>query len=121
MLGTRFWSLGTGDKTDLKLPPAKDVLTNIQAIVAGSNHACALTKTGGVDCRGTTTRRAWCRVRHRTANDGIVLSGVQAIPGIEHTCALTTSGGVRCWGSAQYGQLGDDTLTSQGLAPATDV
>ena len=97
----------------------------VKQIVAGGNHTCILTTTGGVRCwgynmsgqlgDGTTTNRT-------TPPTTDVLTGVQAIAaGNAHTCALTTTGGVRCWGENGGGQLGDGTTTNRSTPPATDV
>ena len=108
--------------------PLFDVLTGVQAIAVGNDHACALTVTGGVRC--------WGENEHGQLGDGTttdrwsppttdVLTGVKAITaGDRYTCALTTAGGVRCWGFNQNGQLGIGTFgagTDLSSPPATDV
>jgi alpha-tubulin suppressor-like RCC1 family protein len=102
------------------------------AIVAGSNHTCALVK-GGVQCWGHNVSG---QLGNNTRIDSSVpvaviglgtASGVMAIAaGLAHTCALV-SGGVQCWGDNTEGQLGSNLLKSDvpvqvaGLGPASGV
>lgn len=98
-------------------------LSAVTQVVAGYDHACALTAAGGVKCwgsnpsgqlgDGTTTPRA-------APADVLGLhSGVRALAaGWFHTCAVMTSGTVKCWGengagNGPGGRLGDGTTTSR--------
>jgi alpha-tubulin suppressor-like RCC1 family protein len=93
---------------------ATSPLTNVTAISAGHDHACALTTGGAVTCWGhnnygqlgdsTTTDRPAAAIVPGLA------SGVIGVTlGSGHTCALTSAGGVKCWGRNSEGQLGDGT------------
>ncbi len=97
-------------------------LPPVQAIAAGSGHACALTTGGAVWCWGS-------RVYGQTgdgATNGVgqfspvavvgLGSGVTSITaGGEHACAVTAAGAVVCWGRNQEGQRGDGTTTSSAV------
>ena len=88
--------------------------TRAAAIAIGTNHTCALTRSGAVRCwggnshgqlgDGTTTHRYT-----PVAVTGLG-SGVRAIAaGADYTCAVTSASRLKCWGWNRYGQLGDGT------------
>ncbi len=89
-----------------------DVLDQAVAVTVGNNHACALTKSGGVKC--------WGRNSYGELGDGTSIDratpvdvfgmsrGIIAIDaGASHTCALIENGGVKCWGRNRSGELGN--------------
>jgi alpha-tubulin suppressor-like RCC1 family protein len=114
--------LGIGSFSQRLIPTdVTNLASGVKMLVAGFDHTCALTESGGVKCwgrnnygqlgDGTTTTRM-------TPVDVVGLSsGVASISAnSQHTCAVTTAGGAKCWGLNYDGQLGDNTVTNR-LAP----
>ena len=100
-----------------------NLLNSIVQIDAGSLHTCALTSAGGVKCWGTgnTGQLGYNGNANKDAPVNVVTSNtdskrlssiVQISAGGTHTCALTSGGNVKCWGENDYGQLGNDCLSS---------
>lgn len=117
--------LGNGSTEDTDSP--ERVLTlprDVQSLVAGRQHTCALTASGGVLCWGSNNAG---QLGDGTTTDRLVpssvpglISGVRALAaGASHTCALL-SNSVRCWGSNVFAQLGNGR--AEGFSPTpTDV
>ena len=96
---------------------------NVVQVVAGTEHACALTSVGGVKCwglnmkgqlgDGSTTERT------RPVDVVGLASGVKSITaGDAHTCALLETGTAKCWGNNFYGQLDMGTYDPFSSVPA---
>jgi alpha-tubulin suppressor-like RCC1 family protein len=109
--------LGDGTTTVRRTP--SDVVglaSSIGSVVAGYEHTCALTTTGGVKCWGAN---AYGQLGDGTTTDRSAPVDVAGLPtgvialalGQFHSCALTVSNSVRCWGRNVAGQLGDGTTT----------
>lgn len=111
--------LGDGTTTNRSVPVAVvGLASGVVAIVAGTDHTCALTDTGRVKCWGGNGAG-------QLGNGSMVGSLVPveatslAVPakaiaaGTEYTCVRTEAGTVKCWGSNWTGQLGDGTTTSR--------
>ena len=111
--------LGTGGTGQFMSPVDAVALTDkVIEIVAGHQHTCALTVSGGVKCwgwngygqlgDGSTTNRF-------TPVDAVGLtSGVVKISaGYATTCAVLQNGNTKCWGRNDHGQVGDGTNTTR--------
>lgn len=106
-------------------PTQSQLVARFQALVAGEEHVCGLTTTGGVQCWGDNADGQvgdGTDFPYRPPVDVVGLtSGVQAVTaGGGHSCALLTNGSVHCWGGNDSGQLGDGT-TDERLTPAPVV
>ncbi len=88
------------------------------SVSAGRDHACALTKRGGVKCWGYNYYgQIGVGVRSNSTTPLDVKGLKQGVSyvaaGGNSTCARTTAGGVKCWGDNDHGQLGDGTGTTR--------
>lgn len=120
--GVKCWgtrgAVGDGSSSLIDMRIGVDVVglvDGVSAIVAGSNHNCALLNTGEVKCWGGNDDGQLGNntvIRQRTPIDLIGLSdGVSALAlGDGYTCVLTNSGSVKCSGRNTHGQLGDGTI-----------
>jgi alpha-tubulin suppressor-like RCC1 family protein len=110
-----YGQLGDGTKVDHTVPiPVEGLDSGVTSVVAGSSHACALLKTGLVECWGSNfAGQLGDGTKTDRSTPGWVIDledGVAAISACNnHTCALLTNGSVRCWGYNFAGQLGDGT------------
>jgi alpha-tubulin suppressor-like RCC1 family protein len=121
--GVRCWGARGADADPV--PPASDLLTDVQTISNGWWYSCAIRNNAGLRCWGSnisgqlgdgTTTDIW------TTPTLDILSGVAAVAtGEEHTCVLSLAGGVRCWGYNFFNQLGDGTSTERHTPPSSDV
>ncbi len=97
-------------------------LASIVQLSAGSAHTCARTSANAVYCWGSgpigngvdTSKPSPTAVKGLT-------DAVEIASGEDHACARRTSGKVVCWGSDYGGQLGDDGVKADKLAPVDVV
>ncbi len=109
----QYGQLGDGSAAQRVIPALVNGLAaNVDALLAGDNHTCALSQAGGgtLQCWGSNARG---QLGNGTTDDSPIpvtvfgLTGAQAAEaGLAHTCAALTNG-VRCWGDNESGQLGD--------------
>ena len=98
------------DPNELPTPLVK--LDDVDDIVAGGGHICALLAGGAVRCWGSNDSGA-IGIPGATGKPPETLDAVdvggpagQLTAGVSHTCALLDGGDIRCWGSNEHGQLG---------------
>lgn len=133
---TGLYSPGGSAVSQSPLPLAITGLeSGVAAISVGTDHACALTASGGVKCWGNGSNGELGNGNtgpYYSVPDGTaasispipvdvtgLTSGVAAVSaGQDFTCALTTAGAVQCWGGNGRGQLGNGNTTSSPLPVA---
>jgi alpha-tubulin suppressor-like RCC1 family protein len=108
---------------DSPVPLEVTGLVDVKNIAAGSNHTCAITKSGGLKCwgwnlegeLGNGNQDTYTGVCHATeAPTDVVGLGsdvVQVAAGSRQTCALTGKGGVKCWGANANYELGTSSVS----------
>ena len=109
-----------GDDPD-ELPTPLIQLMDIEDIVAGYGHICALVVGGAVRCWGDNFDGALGIPggggKLPEELGAVEIGGVvrQVVAGEKHTCALLDGGDVRCWGSNGWGQLGYPFVVDVGI------
>lgn len=100
-----------GDSSYYQTVVIQGLSPGVQALSAGSEHACALSTGGRVECWGAST---YGQGGEPSPVGFLGLgSGMAAVSAGElHNCVLTLSGGVKCWGNNSLGQLGNGSTTS---------
>jgi alpha-tubulin suppressor-like RCC1 family protein len=100
--------------------------SGVGSIVGGTDHTCALTTGGAMQCWGSNERGQLGN--NSTTASGVPVnvsgfgSGVASITAhANNTCARTTGGAMRCWGYAHYGQIGDGASNKDRLVPVNVV
>lgn len=129
--GVKCWGftgsgrLGNGGSGNFNSPLPQSVVgleSSASAISVGSEHSCALTKSGGMKCWGSNS---WGMLGNGSKTTSLVpqdvvgaTSGITAIgTGGNHSCALTKEGLVKCWGDNSLGALGAGPSLVASLIP----
>lgn len=126
---TSGWSLGstagtntlTASASGLSGSPltltATGTTFQVQRIVAGGNHACALTSAGAAYCWGLNDFGQLGDGTTFNRDTPVAVSGSlvfqSLVSGASHNCGITNSGATYCWGANNGGQLGDGTTTNR--------
>ena len=114
--------LGIGTRGDPVTKPMNIAdLTDLVSIGAGTNHACALSRTGRVACWGWSEASGDEQHGVRVFPAEVVASGARSLSvGGRHDCIVTNDGAARCMGWGADGQLGNGepkpSLTAVGVA-----
>jgi alpha-tubulin suppressor-like RCC1 family protein len=125
-LGYVIFNEEIGDDESIDSAGDVDVGGEVEAVVVGSQHTCALLTTGSVRCWGYFGGFAYGNYEPIGDNETPAEAGDAALGGTVahlsvapmHTCALMTDGAVRCWGDNNYGALGYGNLSDVGdLSP----
>lgn len=101
---------------------------NVQQVVAGPMHACALQASGAVECFGGN---GFGQIAPGDDMGGVVgiwqnppkpvaggLSKIAELAsGTYHVCARNAIGAVYCWGQNQHGQVGIGSMTDAVFSP----
>jgi alpha-tubulin suppressor-like RCC1 family protein len=98
---------------------AASLRSPVVAITVGTDHTCAITAGGGVECWGLNSfgelgNGSTTGLSSTPVNVTGLHSGITALAASQYdTCALTGGGGVKCWGLNSQGQLGDGSKTNR--------
>lgn len=86
-----------------------------KAITVGSNHSCALLRSGQIKCWGANNKgqlgNGTISSYQNDLNDLVVVVGLAGevknlVSGENHTCVILNNGQMQCWGSNEDGQAG---------------
>ena len=104
------YQLGDGTRSYRSTPvDARGLESNVELIVAGRYHSCALTKAGAVKCWGDNDYGQLGTGGWSPNSTGYAVglkSGVTKLfSGGYHSCAETDNEILKCWGDNKYGQL----------------
>ncbi len=98
-------------------------------VVAGYEHACALSRAGAVMCWGSNAHGQLGRGAGGDSPVPVAVQGLGAgvtvlAAGVDHTCALSAQdagAAVLCWGRNDHGQLGDGTTQDRSTPVAVSA
>lgn len=126
--GVKCWGnnsagqLGISDTTHDYLEPVDvPTITDVQMIVAGEDHTCAVTTSQAMKCWGQNQYGQLgdgsTNMRTTPVDVSGLSSGVMSITaGFNHTCAILNDGTVQCWGLNEFGQLGNGSTENRSAA-----
>lgn len=98
-----------------RVPRIRDAV----GVTVGSFDACALRRSGGVACWGSTNG-ATDSLAEPVAIAGLI-DARQVSSGMYHACAVRATGEVACWGNGGSGARGDGRTDRIGPTPSTVV
>src|SRR5690606_26054538 len=80
-------------------------VSDVEQLVVTWNSACALTRSGDVECWPFEGKDAWKARTMSGMPPAVALAGIE-----RHVCAVTHEGQLWCWGRNFQGELGDGTV-----------
>ncbi|MBI3775911.1 MAG: hypothetical protein HY273_10235 [Gammaproteobacteria bacterium] len=113
-----FCELGNGNTVRSMIPVTVAGLSSpVTALATGSQHTCALTRLGTVQCWGYNAYGQLGNGSTTSSNSPVTVTGISGqvtalVAGNYHNCVLTSAGAVQCWGYNANGQLGNGTNTN---------
>lgn len=118
--GSRCQENGTGPQTPCSATPLPVAgLADVTHVAAGSNHSCALLKSGAVHCWGDNLFQQLGGRPRQSSLPAAPVPGLHDVTkialGDQHSCALIGAGEVYCWGGNTHGQLGDGSSVDRAL------
>jgi alpha-tubulin suppressor-like RCC1 family protein len=110
--------LGNGSITTTQgIPVSVSSISTATAVVAGTDHTCALLSGGTVQCWGKGNYGQLGNGSTSNQSTPVSVSSISSATAISaggwHTCALLSGGTVQCWGYNYYGQLGNGSTSNQ--------
>ncbi len=117
---SEFGRLGPEVTEDKFKPVVIPNQTNVVAVATGWGHTCVLSRDGKVTCWGanfngnlgcTDLIYTMTPTRCTPFDAGTGVTQIEA--GGEQTCARLANGRIKCWGRDDWGQAGNDSLSSQ--------
>ena len=112
-------SPGSSDSSEGAVAATRDMQ---RLISLGTQHSCAITDAGAVECWGDNAHGQLGTGDTTTSTKPRLVSGitgaVEVAAGAAHTCALLHAGAVKCWGLNGSGQVGAPSDADQ-LVPFT--
>lgn len=97
--------------------------SGFKSVSVGDAFTCAVTTAGGLKCWGRADMGKLGNGMNAGAQPvpsdvvGLTSGVAQVTTGTWHACAMTTSGSSKCWGRADFGQLGNPTVSTDQATP----
>ena len=119
--------LGNGTQISSTTPVQVSGLPSGASLVsAGGGHSCILASGGAAQCWGYNSVGQLGNGTTTTSTTPVLVSGLSSgvtsiAAGLYHTCAVTNAGATLCWGYNIYGQLGNNTTTSETIPVAVSL